>query len=172
MAVFTILADNREKKGWPFTSYPVEVRNVTLETGDYTIPEVCEYDERLDTYIPKFAVERKSGADFLQSITHHRDRFKAEIKRAEDWDSALKVNVEEPWTTFQNRYSDLLKFRKVYPNQIEGTVREWEKWYNVEFNFYWDRAEAEQDTFDTLMTLYRAYQYSPSLRIAAYNLRQ
>ncbi|AGC34341.1 ERCC4 endonuclease [Halorubrum virus HRTV-11] len=161
MPVLTILADNREQKGWSFEDYPVEVENVTLETGDYTIPEACDYDERLDTYIPEFAVERKSGQDFLQSITHGRERFKAEIKRAESWDDPLKVNVAEPWTTFQNRYSELLKFRKVYPNQIAGTVREWEKWYNVGFHFYPNRAAAEQDTFDTLMTWYRAHQYLP-----------
>lgn len=161
MAVLTILADNREQKGWNFSGYPVEVENVTLETGDYSIPEACDYDDRLDTYIPHFAVERKSGSDFLQSITHGRERFKAEIKRAAEWDDALKVNISEPWQTFQNRYSDLLKYRKVYPNQIAGTVREWEKYYNVEFHFFPSREAAEQDTFDTLMTYFRGYQYAP-----------
>jgi hypothetical protein len=71
------------------------------------------------------------------------------------------VYVEAPWDDFQNRYSEVLKYRKVYPNQIKGTVREWEKYYNVTFDFYQSRLKAEQSAFDYLMTAYRAAQYAP-----------
>ena len=158
MSVFTILEDSREQKGWPFAEYPVEVQTVTLRTGDYTIPEVCGYDDENDTYLPRLAVERKSGGDFLHSITHSRDRFKDEIRRADEWAEPLHVNVEEPWESFQNRYSDILKYRKVYPNQIAGTVSSWSEHYNVTFRFYPNRAAAERDTFDRLMTWYRTHQ--------------
>jgi hypothetical protein len=60
MAVFTILVDNREQKPWLFEGYPVETRNVTLKTGDYTLEQFCEYDDANDTYIPNLAVERKA----------------------------------------------------------------------------------------------------------------
>jgi len=161
MAVFTILVDNREQKPWLFEGYPVETRNVTLKTGDYTLEQFCEYDDANDTYIPNLAVERKAPSDFLGSITGGRERFKGEIKRAEDWDDELKVYVEAPWDDFQNRYSEVLKYRKVYPNQIKGTVREWEKYYNVTFDFYQSRLKAEQSAFDYLMTAHRAAQYAP-----------
>lgn len=160
MAVLTILCDSREQKPWAFDGYPVETEEVTLTTGDYSLAEACYHDERLDTYRPTFAVERKSGSDFLHSITHRRDEFKAEIKRAVGWDEPLKVNIESPWQAFQNRYSEVLRYRDVYPNQIQGTVSEWEKWYNVEFHFFADRQTAEQDAFDTLMTWYRTEQYT------------
>lgn len=156
----TILADNREQKGWNFTNYPVELHNTTLATGDYAIPQLCDYDNRLDTYEPHFAVERKSGSDFLQSITHSRTRFQDEIKRATGWDEPLMVHVEEPWQNFQNRYSDVLRYRKIYPSQIEGTVNSWQEHYNVDFKFFSSRREAEQATFDALMTAYRAQQYT------------
>ena len=42
MAVFTILVDRREQKPWLFENYPVDTKEVTLETGDYTIAELCE----------------------------------------------------------------------------------------------------------------------------------
>lgn len=155
MAVFTVLCDNREQKPYHFDGYPVDTENVTLKTGDYTLAQFCEYDAEHDTYHPTKAVERKAPSDFLGSITGDRDRFKDEIKRASDWDEPMKVVVEAPWSQFQNRYSDVLQYRKVYPNQIEGTVREWEKWYNVEFDFHPSRLMAEQATFDCLMTAYR-----------------
>lgn len=151
MAFFTVLSDNRERKPWPFTDYNVDVERVTLHTGDYTLAQFCEYDPENDTYHPTCAVERKAPSDFLGSITNDRERFKKEIKRARSWDDELKVYVEAPWAAFQNRYSDVLKYRKVYPNQIEGTVSEWEKWYNVTFEFYDSRAAAEQAAFDYLM---------------------
>lgn len=161
MAVFTILSDSREQKPFTFEGYPVETETVTLETGDYTLEDACDYDDRLDTYRPRFAVERKSPSDFLHSITHRREQFKAEIKRAADWDDPLRVVVEAPWQVFMNRYSDVLKYRKVYPNQIEGTVKTWERYYNVEFEFADSRTMAEQKAFDFLMTWYRAHQYGP-----------
>ncbi|WP_372611693.1 ERCC4 domain-containing protein [Halomonas sp.] len=155
MSVFAILVDNREQKPWTFDGYPVETRSVTLETADYTLERFCDYDEENDTYIPELGVERKAPSDFLNSITHGRERFKSEIIRAEYWDDELQVIIEAPWSKFQNRYSDVLKYRKVYPNQISGTVEEWEKWYNVVFQFADSRLIAERDCLRYLMTAYR-----------------
>ena len=161
MAVFTILVDRREQKPWLFENYPVDTREVTLETGDYTIAELCEYNDEYDTCVPSLAVERKSGPDLLQSITHEHARFRREIVRAEDWDEPLQIYVEEPWGTFMNnrRFMD---YRDVSPAQVNGIVTTMGRKYNADFNFYSDRQRAEQAAFDKLMTWYRAEQYSPA----------
>ena len=154
MSICTILCDSREQKGYAFDRYPVDTKTVTLSTGDYTIAACCDYDESLDTYHPWFAVERKSASDFLSSISSNRDRFKEEIKRADEWDDPLHVVVEAPWTVFTNNHGPM-EYRSLTPSQVEGTVREWSKYYNVSFQFTSDRTAAEQYTFDELVTRYR-----------------
>ena len=79
----TILRDTRERRPWTFDGCAVETRDVTLSTGDYAVPAHCTRDTETDTYHPRFAVERKTGHDFLTSLT--RDRFEAELRRADDW---------------------------------------------------------------------------------------
>lgn len=150
MTLLDVLVDSREQKPWTFQGYPVTTREVTLRTGDYTLAELCDYDPEVDTYHPQYAVERKSGKDFLGSMTHRREAFKAEIKRAADWPEAMEVLVETPWETFADE-RDFMRYRDVHPNQIKGSKDSWEKWYNVEFTFCRDRAAAEQEAFDTLL---------------------
>lgn len=154
MALTTILVDSREQKPWTFTGYPVTTREVTLRTGDYTLEQFCDHDPDADTYYPQLAVERKSGPDLLQSMTHRREDFKAEIKRAAEWPDELQVIVEEPWDTYAEQ-TGFMQYRDVHPNQIEGTIDAWEKHYNVEFSFTADRATAERDAFDQLITWLR-----------------
>lgn len=151
MSICTILCDSREQKGYDFQRYNVDARTVTLATGDYTIAEFCAHDADLDTYHPRFAVERKSGNDFLSSITgDNRRRFKREIKRAADWTDPLEVVIEEPWTTFTHNLN-MMQYRKITPSQVEGTVSSWGEHYNVNFHFSPGREAAEQYTYDTLI---------------------
>ncbi len=106
----TVLRDTREQLPWTFETLPVERRDVTLSTGDYTAPKYCTHDPELDTYRPHFAVERKSRHDFLTAITEvqrespalkggedvnwERDRFERELQRAAKWSQPLPVIVE------------------------------------------------------------------------------
>lgn len=145
----TILRDNREQKPWEFPNSPVETRNVTISTGDYTVAELCEYDDENDTYHPNFAVERKSGPDFIQSITHGRARFKREVRRAEEWDKELQVLIEDSKRTFRD-HLDFMQYRDVSSSQVFGTVDAWERYYNVEFEFMGDRESAQREAFDAL----------------------
>lgn len=155
MPIVTILGDTREQKGYTFDRYPVEFETATLSTGDYTIAEFCDHDESLDTYHPRFAIERKAPNDLLSSITGDaRERFKAEIKRASEWPEPLKVVVEAPWSMFENNHG-VMQYRGLTPAQVTGTVREWSEYYNVEFHFFSDRHSAEQFAFDELITCYR-----------------
>lgn len=78
----TVLRDNREQWPWTFDGCAVETRDVMLSTGDCAVPTACTHDPEPDTYHPRFAVERKSGHDFLTAHRWERDRFTSELRRA------------------------------------------------------------------------------------------
>jgi ERCC4-type nuclease len=155
MVHLSILRDNREQKGWDFEEQDASISDETLTTGDYTLAELCQHDDKQDTYYPTFAIERKAGEDFVKSITHGRDRFLEEIKRASDWDVPLPVLIEEPRTTFK-RKRGFMKYRDVAPSQIFGTTNKWEKYYNVNFIFAGTRERAQRKAFEKLGTRLRA----------------
>lgn len=149
MSLLTILRDNREQKPWTFDDHGAEVRNETITTGDYTLAEFCFYDEDNDTYHPNYAVERKGGEDFIKSITHSRDRFLKEIKRASEWDPELTVLIEEPLRTYK-RQTGFMKYRDVSWPAINGTIDKWERFYNVDFRFVGTRDRAQRAAIDLL----------------------
>lgn len=142
----TVLRDTREQHPWTFDECAVETRDVTLSTGDYAIPADCTHDPEADTYHPQFAVERKSGHDFLTSLTWERDRFTAELQRAAEWPQPLTVVVETAWqTVLRNR--GCMARRNIHPNQIVGTLSAWTGHYNVAFHFVESRRRAELCAF-------------------------
>ncbi|AAL54949.1 ERCC4-type endonuclease domain protein [Halophage HF1] len=147
MSEFTILRDTREHEGhgyW-FEDYPVDVKEQKLRTGDYAVEQPGYYGKH-GTYVPPFAVERKAKGDFLNSITHERDRFERELERADDWDAPMPVVVEAPWLDFtQGNY-----YRNVNPNSIIGTVEKWPGYYNVDFFFKPTVSDSEKFTFQFL----------------------
>lgn len=65
----TLIVDSREQDPLVFQKLPTE--RGTLQTGDYSI-KGCE---------DLFAVERKSIADLVGSVTTERDRFEREMHR-------------------------------------------------------------------------------------------
>ncbi len=130
----TILRDTREQEPWTFDAVPVETRDVTLATGDYAVPAHCRHDPELDTYYPAFAIERKSGQDFLTSITWQRDRFASELERAAEWTQPFPVLVEASWRTLLLNRGCMAR-RDVHPAQVAGTVAAWTRHYNVAFHF-------------------------------------
>ena len=142
----TLLRDTREQRPWTFDGYPVETKDVTLSTGDYAVPAHCRHDPDVDTYHPAFAVERKSGADFLTAITWQRERFKAELRRAGAWEQPLAVVVETSWQTLL-RNRGCMASRDVHPAQVAGTVLAWSRHYNVAFYFLESRRRAERCAF-------------------------
>lgn len=139
---FVVVCDTREKIPYEFST-DVEVVSEKLDTGDYTI----------QGFEDVFAVERKSLPDLLKSITWERERFKAEIVRA-DALLGFVVVVECP-------VRDILNWnykRDVHPNAVMGTVNNWEKYHNVEFEWAGSRAEGEQETLDILTRWYDSYR--------------
>lgn len=148
MTEFTILRDTREQDdyGYYFEDYPIEVKEVTLETGDYAVQEPGYYGNN-STYYPPFAVERKAKDDLVSSlIKPARDRFEDEIDRAEDWEAPMPVVVESPLDAFRKGqyYSD------IHPNSILGTVKKWPNYKNVEFFFKRGAYDAEKFTYEML----------------------
>lgn len=138
----TILRDTREKRPWTFDGCEIETRDVTLSTGDYAVADHCSHDPACDTYHPTFAIERKSGHDFLNAITWERDRFKAELQRASDWPRPLSVVVETSWENILRGRGEIAR-REIHPNQIVGTLSTWSRQCNVIFRFTENRRRAE-----------------------------
>jgi len=155
MVRLNILRDTREQRPWGFDDFDAELRDVTIKTGDYTLSEFCDHDEENDTYYPRYAVERKGGDDFIDSITRSRDRFKREVKRAEEWDSELLVLIEAPRRTFK-RQGGFMQYRDVSWNAISSTVEKWQRYYNVNFRFIGTRKRGQQIAFDALSSRLRA----------------
>jgi len=142
----TMLRDTREQRPWEFEEFPVETHDVTLSIGDYAVPVHCTHDPERDTYHPRFAVERKSGHDFLTALTWERDRFKRELQRAVQWTQPLPVVIETSWQTLLcNR--GCMAWRDIHPNQVTGTVAAWSQQYNVAFHFTETRRRAQLCAF-------------------------
>ena len=142
----TVLRDNREQRPWTFDGCTVETRDVTLSTGDYAVPADCTHGPESDTYHPQFAVEHKSGHDFLTALTWERDRFTSELRRAAEWPQPLAVVVETPWETLL-RNRGCMAWRDIHPNQVVGTLAAWTRHYNVAFHFAESRRRAELCAF-------------------------
>lgn len=155
MIELNILRDNREQKPWKFGNINATTEDVTLSTGDYSLADLCDYDEKNDTYNPKYAIERKAGQDFVSSITRNRNRFMAEIRRASGWDAPMMVLIEEPKRLFK-RQQDFMRFRDVSWSQIKGTVDEWEKHFNVSFHYTGSRERAQGVAYEALQSQLRS----------------
>jgi ERCC4-type nuclease len=139
----TVLRDTREQRPWTFDECAAETHDVTLSTGDYAVPADCTHDPESDTYYPRFAVERKSGHDFLTALTWERGRFTSELQRATEWSRPIAVVVETSWQTLL-RNRGCMAWRDIHPNQIVGTLSAWVRHYNVAFHFLESRQRAER----------------------------
>lgn len=86
----TIIVDTREQRPWSFPPH-IDVEVGTLKTGDYAL----KGDEK------NFAVERKSGADFVGTISTGWHRFCRELNRMDEAHFVAKaVIVEADFETF------------------------------------------------------------------------
>jgi hypothetical protein len=149
MIEHTILRDNREKYPWSFDSTPATTRDETINTGDYTISELCDHDEERNTYKPNYAIERKSGSDLVDTLTRGYGRFQKEVKRASDWRSELLVLVEEPKWKFRNCL-EFFSYTVTSSERIFNTIDLFENEYNVCFEFVNGRGNAQKRAFEIL----------------------
>jgi len=131
----TIVIDTREKL--PYSFYDRDVVRKGLKTGDYSI----------EGYEHVFAVERKSLDDYLQSITHHRDRFEREVQRgAEMAEFEVVIEADEEEVRKGNYRRD------VAPLAAINTASAWSRpdRYNVPFHWAKNRAAAKALTLTKL----------------------
>ena len=114
-----ILIDDREKQ--PFEFPGVETETARLETGDYTVKG----------FEDSFAVERKSLNDLATSVGSGRERFEAEIQRAQDMNE-FTVIIEGTYQEAQNG----AYYSNIHPNAVTGTTEKWPLKYGI-LNFEW-----------------------------------
>lgn len=135
-----ILIDDREKQPWKFPG--VDTEFTRLETGDYTVKG---FEDR-------FAVERKSLDDLASSVGTERNRFEAEIQRAQDFDEfAVIVEASRADVEAGSYYS------KIHPNAVLGTTEKW-PWKFDRLEFVW---AGENDDGEKVRDMAAARDHAP-----------
>lgn len=140
-----VYVDTREKTPYQFRHYDVETTVKTLETGDYCLKgDGVDMTEK--TFSPHYTIERKGASDFLSSISHNRERFENELRRANELAYRMPIIISSPWGYFSNnRY-----MRDVHPNAVDSTVDAHVNTFNVEYFFQRDKRKAEQLAYEFL----------------------
>lgn len=100
----TILIDTREQRPWTFADLPT--RRATLSAGDYTV-------EGLEGRV---AIERKSTADLIGTLTFGRERFERELDRLSSYQRALILVEGDLSTIIEGRYRS-----QVRPQSLVGS---------------------------------------------------
>jgi len=138
----TVVIDSREKKPYEFPGVR-DTRTERLNVGDYTI----------EGYEDVFAVERKTLDDLAQSLGVERERFEAEVQRAQSL-AEFVVMIEAP-KSHVYEYAGTKRsphyYSNIYPNSIIGTVEGWaQKYDTLTFRWAQNRERALQETLQQL----------------------
>lgn len=144
-----ILVDTREQTPFFQTGLYIgekyitpNAERATLKTGDYSVEGLADI----------VAIERKSRADFWQSITRERERFEREIQRLAEFKNKAVV-IEGDFTSCIDAQ---LHGRRISPLSVSATVASWNVKYGVPFYFLRNRRDAE---IFVLQTLYFSVAY-------------
>ena len=128
--VLRIVADTRERQPWLFRAFPsVMTVRATLDAGDYKAEGSA------------FVVERKTGADFLSSISWGRERFERELARMQAAGGGAIVvesSLHEVLHGAANRGGP-----RVHPHAILGSVASFLVRFGVATFFASSRDDAE-----------------------------
>lgn len=124
-----VIRDQREKKPWDLPG--VEAEEAHLVTGDYTI----------EGFEDRFAVERKSLNDLATSLGNGRDRFEAEVRRAQDMAHFVVIIEGTRADVEAHQY-----YSNIHPNAVLGTTEKWPRKYDtLEFIWAGSRESAAQE---------------------------
>ena len=104
---FCIVIDSREQEGYSFSCQTVRKK---LDAGDYSV-EGHEHE---------VAVERKSLADFVHTVIHDFDRFRAELQKLSQMRAACIVVEANLDDVMRGLASD--KLRYVTPRAVLGAA--------------------------------------------------
>lgn len=141
---FTLIVDTREQRPFNFTKYPVEVQRAKLDAGDYSI---AGHEHQI-------ALERKSMADLVSTVTVGHKRFKKEIERSLGY-AYFGIIVEEPFTMLLHDAYKGAKHNKTAGEVVAKIVNAIRVKYNVDVMFCMDEAEAASLTYHILASYWR-----------------
>lgn len=130
-----IVRDSREQDGFTFAGYDCEVVTDGLPTGDYSILHLEH----------QIAIERKSLADLMGSLTSGRDRFTRELERGRGM-AAFAVAVEADWSDLaEGRYRSRMTPAAAVASVLSLSLRT-----RTPFYFCGSRDQAEAVTYHLL----------------------
>lgn len=131
ISYFTLIEDTREQTPLDFSRFEpfARVERGTLESGDYSI----KGHER------EFAIERKSLADLIGTITQGHERFERELQRLESFRYAAVVVEASEIELRSGNYRSMLP-----PKSAIGMIRAFEVRYKIPFHFAGSRNMAAQ----------------------------
>lgn len=120
--IVRIIIDTREQCPYEFPETATSQKH--LETGDYSV----------EGYESVFAVERKTLTDLAGSVGQRRERFEAEIRRAQDLERFAIVVEGTRAAAARGQY-----YGRVHPNGLLGTCDAWELEVYDTLRFVWAR---------------------------------
>lgn len=131
LSYFTLIEDTREQTPLDFSRFEpfVRVERGTLESGDYSIRG----------HEGEFAIERKSLADLIGTITQGHERFERELQRLESFRYAAVVVEASEISLRSGQYRSMLP-----PKSAIGMIRAFEVRYKIPFHFAGSRNMAAQ----------------------------
>lgn len=134
LSTLTIIEDTREQTPLDFSQFPfVTVERGTLRSGDYSIKG----------YESQFAVERKSLADLVGTITHGHERFERELERLCSFQYAAVVVEASEVDLRTGKYRSML-----LPRAAVGMITAFEVRYRIPFHFCGTRRMAAQRIYE------------------------
>lgn len=123
-----LVVDTREQTPWWIKDVVVD----TLNVGDYSI----------ENHTDKFAIERKSMADLVQTLTKGHARFKRELQRAESFD-AFFIVVEQSYETLLRQEWTGARYTRMKGYQIAAIVDTLRVKYKIQILFCESRVTAK-----------------------------
>ena len=134
LSAITIIEDTREQTPLDFSAFPfVTVERATLKSGDYS----------LKGYEQLFAIERKSLADLIGTITQGHERFERELQRLMSFQYAAVVIEAHELDLRTGKYRSCL-----LPRSAVGMITAFEVRYRIPFHFCGNRIMAAQRIYE------------------------
>ena len=111
-----VICDTREKAPWQFSA-SADVEVATLHVGDYSVRG----------FETRWAIERKSLADYVGSVTTGRDRFLRELSLLRRYEQACIIVEATIDDVLERRYQKRSRRGEmvgsiVHPNSVLGTT--------------------------------------------------
>lgn len=131
LTYLTLIEDTREQTPLDFSRFEpfVRVERGTLHSGDYSVKG----------HEGEFAIERKSLADLISTITQGHERFERELQRLESFRYAAVVVEASEIDLRMGKYRSMLPAKSAI-----GMIRAFEVRYKIPFHFAGGRNAAAQ----------------------------